>query len=161
MCRRRLSVQVSKGRYEYFYCLGQKNRAPTGCREPYVAAHELEAQVKQLYAKVQLPEAWLERLNQALEAEVTARQQRNAAEREFLTRKLAKAEAEGRKLLNAYYAGAIDVRVLKDEQDRIGTDVRAVEERLAAVDAHLGEWQEILGTAMRFATNCAKAYAKA
>ncbi|MGH9104266.1 MAG: hypothetical protein ACRDZX_00195, partial [Acidimicrobiales bacterium] len=29
------------------------------------------------------------------------------------------------------------------------------------VDAHLAEWQEILETAMRFATNCAKAYARA
>ncbi len=161
VCGRRLSVQLSKGRYEYFYCLGQKNRAPTGCREPYVAAHELEAQVEQLYSEVQLPEAWLERLNQALEAEVSARQHRNAAEREFLANKLTKAEAERRKLLDAYYAGAIDVKVLKEEQDRIGADIRAVEERLAAVDTHLDEWKEILGIAMRFATKCARAYAKA
>ena len=47
------------------------------------------------------------------------------------------------------------------EQARIDTDVRSAEERLAAVDAHLAEWQEILETAMRFATNCAKAYARA
>jgi hypothetical protein len=30
-----------------------------------------------------------------------------------------------------------------------------------AVDAHPAEWQEILETATRFATNCAKAYARA
>jgi len=50
---------------------------------------------------------------------------------------------------------------LKAEQARIATDVRAAEERLAAVDAHLAEWQEIFETAMRFATNCAKDYARA
>lgn len=33
--------------------------------------------------------------------------------------------------------------------------------RLTAVDAHLAEWQEILETAMRFATNCATAYTRA
>jgi site-specific DNA recombinase len=161
VCGRALSVQLSKGRYEYLYCLGQKNRNPTGCREPYVPAGDLEAQVEQLYKRIQLPKSWLGRLREELESEITSRQRRNSSEREFLTRKLAKAETERRKLLDAYYAGAIDVSVLKNEQARIGTDIRGAEERLAAVDAHLAEWQEILETAMRFATNCAKAYARA
>ena len=52
VCGRGLSVQVSKGRYEYFYCLGQKNANPTGCREPYVPAGDLEAQVEALYRQV-------------------------------------------------------------------------------------------------------------
>jgi DNA invertase Pin-like site-specific DNA recombinase len=161
VCGRGLSVQLSKGRYEYLYCLGQKNRNPTGCREPYVAAGDLEAQVEQLYERIQLPKSWLTRVREELEAEITSRQHRNASEREFLTRKLTKAETERRKLLDAYYAGAIDVAVLKAEQVRIASDIRGAEERLAAVDAHLAEWQEILETAMRFATNCAKAYGRA
>jgi len=161
VCGRGLSFQVSKGRYEYLYCLGQKNRNPTGCQEPYIPAGDLEAQVEQLYEKIELPKPWRKRLRGELEAEITARQHRNAAERELLTRRLAKAETERRKLLDAYYTGAIDVTTLKTEQARIATDVRGAEERLAAVDAHLAEWQEILETAMRFATNCAKAYARA
>jgi hypothetical protein len=161
VCGRGLSVQLSKGRYEYLYCLGQKNRNPTGCREPYVPAGDLEAQVEQLYERIQLPRSWLKRLREELEAEITARQHRNSAEREFLTRKLAKAETERRKLLDAYYAGAVDVAVLKAEQARIAADIRAAEERLGAVDAHLAEWQEILETAMRFAANCAKGYGRA
>ncbi|HEY1830035.1 MAG TPA: hypothetical protein VGG38_07325 [Acidimicrobiales bacterium] len=124
-------------------------------------AGDLEAQVEQLYEKIELPKSWRKRLRDELEAEITARQHRNAAEREFLTRKLAKADTERRKLLDAYYANAIDVTTLKAEQARIAADVRSAEERLAAVDAHLAEWQEILETAMRFATNCAKAYARA
>jgi hypothetical protein len=126
-----------------------------------VAAGDLEAEVERLYEQIQLPKSWLARLREELEAEITARQHRNSAEREFLTRKLAKAETERRKLLDAYYAGAIDVAMLKAEQVRIASDIRGAEERLAAVDAHLAEWQEILETAMRFATNCAKAYARA
>lgn len=161
VCGRGLSIQLSKGRYEYFYCLGQKNRNRTGCREPYVPAADLEAQVEQLYRRLQLPKSWLARLREELEVEIAARQGRHASERAFLTRNLAKAETERRKLLDAYYAGAVDVAVLKTEQARIGADVRAAEERLAAVDAHLSAWQEILGTAMRFASNCGKAYARA
>ena len=160
VCGRGLSIQVSKGRYEYFYCLGQKNRAPTGCREPYVPAGALEAQIEELYRDIQLPRSWLAPLREALEAEITARQCRNAGERELITRRLSKAEMERRKLLDAYYAGAVDVAALKAEQARIGADVRSAETRLAAVDAHLSEWQEILEIAMRFATNCGKSYAR-
>ena len=119
------------------------------------------AQVEALYARVQLPRSWLARLREELEAEIATRQRRGAAERELLTRKLAKADRERRKVLEAYYAGAIDVAVLKAEQARIGADARAAEERLAVVDAHLDEWRGVLETAMRFATNCAAAYARA
>ena len=121
----------------------------------------LEAQVEQLYEKIELPTSWLARLRGELETEITLRQHRNASEREFLTRKLAKAEAERRKPPDAYYAGAIDVATIKMEEARIGSDIREAEERLAAVDAHLAEWQVILETAMRFATNCARAYVPA
>ncbi len=161
VCGRGLSIQVSKGRYEYLYCLGQKNRNPTGCREPYVPADVLETQVEELYRKVQLPKSWLARLREELEGEITSRQRRNANEREFITRQLTKAETERRRLLDAYYGGAIDVATLKSEQARIGADIRAAEERLAAVDAHLAEWQDILEAAARFAANCGKAYARA
>lgn len=38
VCGRAPSLQLSKGRYRYFYCLGQKDRHyPTGCRENYVS----------------------------------------------------------------------------------------------------------------------------
>ena len=78
----------------------------------------------------------------------------------FQTRKLTKLEGERRKLLDAYYASAIDVTMLKGEQDRIGRDVRDVEDRLATVDAHLHEWQETLNVAMRITSNCGNAYAR-
>jgi site-specific DNA recombinase len=161
VCGRKLSCQLSKGRYLYFFCLGQKTGGPDVCREPYIPADRLEEEITNLYQRIQLPAVLVERLNAELEAEVIARQDCNAREREFHTHKLAKLEAERRKLLDAYYAAAIYVALLKQEQERIGREVHAVEERLTAVDAHLQEWQEVLGLAMRFATNCANAYAKA
>jgi hypothetical protein len=74
---RRLPIQLSKGRHVYFYCLGQKSRrAPSGCREAYVAADVVERQVEELYRKVQLPAAMIERLVGDMEAGVMARQER-------------------------------------------------------------------------------------
>ncbi len=74
VCGRGLSFQLVKGRYDYLYCLGQKNRNPTGCQEPYMAAGDLEAKVEQLYEKIELPKSWLKRLREELESEITARQ---------------------------------------------------------------------------------------
>lgn len=96
-----------------------------------------------------------------MEAEIITRQDRNAAEREFLTRKLAKDETERRKLLEAYYAGAIDIALLRSEQQRIAGDIREVEERLKNVEATLAEWQEVVAIAFKFAANCGQAYRSA
>ena len=83
------------------------------------------------------------------------------AQRELLTRRVAKAEAERRKLLDAYYSGAIDVPTLKVEQARIGADLATAQDRLADLDANLTEWQEILELAATFAARCGDAYRKA
>ena len=108
-----------------------------------------------------MPAAWAERLREELAGEIVERQRADAAQRELLTRRLAKAEAQRRKLLDAYYAGAIDVTTLKSEQARIGADIQAAKDRLGDLDANLGEWQEILDLAATFATRCGDAYRKA
>jgi site-specific DNA recombinase len=161
VCGRRLSIQHSKSRYTYFFCLGQKNDPQGTCRERYVAADDLEAQVEDLYTSIQLPESWAERLRDEIDAEIVERQRADAAQRELLTRRLAKAESERRKLLDAYYAGAIDVATLKTEQGRIGTDLTTTKDRLGDLDANLTEWQEILELAASLATRCGDAYRKA
>ncbi|MDA8039375.1 MAG: recombinase family protein [Actinomycetota bacterium] len=109
VCGRRLSIQHSKGRYVYFFCLGQKNDPAGTCREAYLAADDLESQVEDLYRRIQLPESWAERLREEMAAEIEERQTADAAQRELFTDRLAKAENERRKLLDAYYGGAIDV----------------------------------------------------
>ena len=161
VCGRRLSVQHSKGRYLYFFCLGQKNGGDVMCRERYVAADRVEDEVAALYERLQLPARVIERLRKGLEAEFAAREQRSAAEREYQSKRLAKIDAQRRKLLDAYYANAIDVATLKAEQDRLGRDAQHVQDRLAALDANLEEARQVLDTAIAFAADCATAYAKA
>ena len=160
VCGRRLSVQHSKGRYLYFFCLGQKNDAASTCRERYVAADRLEAEVAALYAKLQLPGAFIDRIRAGLDADILAHQHRNTAEREYQSRRLAKIDGQRRKLLDAYYAAAIDVATLKTEQERLGRDARQVQDRLDTLDANLDQWREIIDLALRFAADCATGYAK-
>ena len=85
MCGRRLSLRFSKGTCTYFYCLGQKDRRNgTGCRERYVAADQLEAEVEDLYGRIEVPDEWAEGLREAVAAEVAARHEDTTAERELL-----------------------------------------------------------------------------
>jgi len=125
----------SKGHYCYFFCLRQKNDPDGTGPEPYVPADRLDTEIEAVYQRIQLAPAWLDQLREDIDAEVTERQHRDAGQREFLTRQLARAETQRRKLLDAYYTEAIDVRTLKTEQDRIGADITAAKDKLADLDA--------------------------
>ena len=88
VCGRRLSIQHSKGTYTYFYCLGQKDRRNgTGCQERYVAADHLEAEVEDLYGRIEVPADWAEGLRQAIATEVATHHEDTTAERELLAQR--------------------------------------------------------------------------
>jgi site-specific DNA recombinase len=162
VCGRRLSIQQSKGTYTYFYCLGQKDRRNgTGCREPYVAADQLEAEVESLYDKIQVPKNWAKGLEDAIAIEVADHDVDTTSERASLATQRKRSDAERHKLMEAYYGGAIDVPMLRHEQERIGADLRSIESRQTALDATLDDWQEVMHTALRFATNCGRGYRRA
>lgn len=160
VCGRGLSLQPSKGgRYRDFFCLGQKDRSTRlAAQERYVSADKLEAAVEALYKDVQLPAAWADRLREDFRRSLIPRQEHNSAGRELLTHRLATLETERRKLLDAYYRGAIDLDLVREEQARIGEEVREAEERLRDADADLAEWTGILEIALRFASNCSAIY---
>jgi hypothetical protein len=142
-----------------WYCLGQKDRRNgTGCQERYVAADQLEAEVEDLFGRIEVPADWAEGLREAIAAEVATHHEDTTTERELLAQRRDHAEAERFKLMDAYYANAIDVQMLRQEQDRIGAELRAIESRQATLDASLDDWQEVMDLALRFSARCATAY---
>jgi len=162
VCGRRLSIQHSKGTYTYFYCLGQKDRRKgTGCRERYVAADQLEAEIEDLYGRIEVPDDWAEGLRQAIADEVATHHEDTTAERKLLANQHERLDAERFKLMEAYYANAIDVTMLRREQERIGAELHAVESRQAVIESSLDNWQEVMNLALRFSTSCARAYRRA
>jgi len=54
-----------------------------------------------------------------LDTELVAREERNVAERDFQIKRMEKLNAQRRKLLDAYYAGAVGVMMLREEQERL------------------------------------------
>ena len=162
VCGRRLSLQFSKGTYTYFYCLGQKDRRNgTGCQERYVAADQLKAEVEDLYGRIEVPTDWAEGLREAVAAEVATRHDDTTAERELLATQQERLASERYKLMEACYANAIDVTMLRREQERIGAELRTIELRQGVLDGSLDDWQEVVDLALRLSTRCATAYRRA
>jgi len=124
-------------------------------------AGDAEALVEDVYGRVQLPSSWMELLTTELEAEIAERQAETAARRAALAKKLAKIADERQKVLQAFYATAIPLELLKTEQDRLTAEDRAAKQELDAAEADLGGWQDVLQTAITLAGNCHAAYLKA
>jgi site-specific DNA recombinase len=117
--------------------------------------------VEDLYQRIQLPESWVDRLIEELEAEIVERQAEASERRVVLTKTLARLAEERGKLLQAFYANAIPLELLKAEQDRIGIAEQAAKAELEAAEGDLEGWQDVLRTAIRLAGNCHAAYTKA
>ena len=117
--------------------------------------------VEDLYRQIQLPRSWVRRLTEELEAEIVERQAEASERRVLLTKTLAKLAEERGKLLQAFYANAIPLDLLKTEQDRIGAAEQAAKAELETTEGDLDGWQDILRTAIPLAGNCHAAYLKA
>jgi site-specific DNA recombinase len=132
---RRLSLTLAKGTYLYFYCLGKRGTTRTGCSQPYILASDAEPLVEDLYQQIQLPVSWVNRLTEELEAEAVERQTDASERRVVPTRTLARLADKRGKLLQAFYANAIPLELLKTEQDRIGVAEQAAKDELQSAEA--------------------------
>jgi site-specific DNA recombinase len=70
-------------------------------------------------------------------------------------------EKERQKLLQAHYADAIPIDLMRAEQQRITTELAIVEQRIAASETKHDEIEKSLAVALDLVGNCAEAYALA
>ena len=60
--------------------------------------------------------------------------------------------------MEAYYANAIDVTMLRREQEHIGAELRTIESRQGVLGGSLDDWQDVMDLALWFSTRCATGY---
>ena len=60
--------------------------------------------------------------------------------------------------MEAYYANAIDVTMLRREQEHIGAELRTIESRQSVLGGSLDDWQDVMDLALWFSTRCATGY---
>jgi site-specific DNA recombinase len=163
-CGSRMIVSHSRshtGRvYRYFTCVG-KHQKRTGCTMRAVVIDQVEELVEDYYATVQLPKEIHEMLEPRLRADIEAYYAEARSEQTFLTTRRTRLLNERSKLLQAHYAGAVPLDLLKSEQSRIAGELDAIARRIKQTEDHQALVEENVRRALTLASNCQAAYRSA
>jgi site-specific DNA recombinase len=162
-CGSRLIVCHAKGRggtYPYFICIGRQQKR-TDCKLRALRIEKVEAAIAAHYATVQLPEKELVEVRAFLEEELSNLRLDAERERRVQERRLVGLFAERKKLLDAHYADAVPLDLLKSEQERLTREIESAEGRLAEVESDFKKAGTNLKRALTRAGDCETAYREA
>jgi site-specific DNA recombinase len=163
-CRSRLIITYARSRsgrrYPYFVCSGRHNKR-TNCTFKAVLIPEVEEKIVDHYAGHELSPEERDALEHVLTEELAIMRQEAAAERARLLKGQRRLLHEREKLLQAHYADAIPLDMLKREQNRIRDALAHIDQRLVATDNQPDMIETNLRAALTFATDAQATYANA
>ena len=163
-CGGRLIVSHNKGSkgkvYRYFICV-ERQKKRRSCEQRAVRISKIEQLVEEHYWKLQL----IEGEPKNLRAEIRAELQESYEEAERQTkeqRARRKAlENEQAKLLQAHYADAIPLDLMKSEQQRIENELALCDQQVHNTQTRFEQIEKNLGSALNAAGRWAYAYENA
>ena len=162
-CGSRLIVSNAKNRhgnvYCYFVCSGRHSKR-TDCTRQAMLIEDVEKLVEDYYTRVQITPAQQDALAGMLHHEFDRLMAAETDELARLTANRDRLEGEQDRLMQAHYADAIPLSVLKREQDRITGELDKVTRR---IDAHYGDYADArahLDDALGLLANCADIYTR-
>lgn len=117
--------------YPYFVCSG-RHGGTTNCTRQAMLIEDVEHLIEDLYETIQVSAKTRQDLADMLHAEFDRLMASETKELARLTQDRDRLEDERVKLLQAHYAGAVPLDLLKKEQDRIGAELEVIGNRLAA-----------------------------
>ena len=153
-CNSRLGTTLAKGgRFEYFFCIG-RHRKRTACAEPYASTAKLEKEIEALYGRIELPEARRQQIERSVEMEIGQQVLGSTKSARRHQEKLMQLDSERQKLIQAFYADAIPVELLRTEQQRIDDEVRALKEQIGLDRETLEHARKAVEIALRLIDRC-------
>ncbi len=155
-CGSRLCVAKAKRRYDYFFCVGRQRR--NGCRLPYLSMDAVEAALEVHYRSVSLDPELAAEAKDALAAELADRRYHSQLDVTRQRKRLARLADERRKLLQAFYAGAIPLELLTEEQARITSEVQQAQSLLTQAEHAFEDVEATIRAALELAVNLHDAY---
>jgi repressor LexA len=162
-CGSRLIVCHAKGRgstYPYFICLGRQQKR-TDCQLRALRIEKVEDAIARHYATVQLSEQELIDVRAFLEEDLSGLRLDGVRERRVQERRLVGLFAERKKLLDAHYAAAVPLDLLRSEQERLTREIDSAEGRLAEVEGDFKKAESNLKRALTRVGDCKTAYREA
>jgi site-specific DNA recombinase len=163
-CGARLGVMNSKNRwgtiYPYFYCLGRARKGST-CTQRAVLISEVEQRVIDLYGTYELPAEDRAMLRQFVDSELMQQETERTGERVRQQLRANQLLEERQKLLQAHYAGAIPMELLRSEQARISIELEAAHRLLAGAAAHVALLVAAIDATLCRLDDCHRTYEEA
>ena len=150
-CGSRIGVTYSKGRggtYPYFMCVGRHSKR-TDCTFRSRRIEVVEEEVIAYYRRVRLHTEGLLAARDVLSAELAKEYEAGEAEEHRQRERITHLRTERKKLMDAHYAGAVPLDLLKEEQTRINQEMVAAEAVLGSAQASFEQVQATLDGAMR------------
>ncbi len=162
-CGAKLMFERPRGqtgeRYDYFTCSGRR-RSTTSCTRAAILAKRIERKIEQAYATKSLTAEQAAATGTILHDVFNHLEGSTKDERTALTEQQAKLEAERLKLVQAHYADAIPVDLLKTEQDRIHNALTAIQTRLDSLHTRYADARVGLDEMLGFLTDLHDLYMK-
>jgi len=160
-CDSRLLITHSTNRhgvtYPYFICSG-RHRKRTTCTRQAVLIDWVAQQIERDYAAISLPSEIAEALVAMLTRDLAELHQSSERDRQHLQREHDRLRAEQTSLLQAHYAGAVPLDLLKQEQTRISSRLSVLTQRLDGANTEHARVQTNLQTCIAHLNDCHAAY---
>jgi len=160
-CGSRLVVSHAKNRhgtiYPYFICVGRQQKRTT-CLQQAVRIDQVEEIVTTAYAKIRLSAEQADSVRDFILDEITMLRDKGKGERSRLQWRVNALTKEQQKLLDAHYADAIPLDLLKKEQSRITSELVSAKARLARLALDYSTAETNLTHALTLARDCESAY---
>ena len=161
LCGARLLVQHAtsraSGTYHYFVC-ARRHRVHD-CTFKAVLIDEVEARVAELYQQIQLSSDDRREIERYLSAEFEHIQANRQQDIQRLTTRQQQLEDQRHKLLEAHYAGAIPLDLLKKEQEQLTSGILAIQRELDGYTADAALVEQHLTQALDLLEDCSRLYA--
>ncbi len=162
-CGSRLLFSLARGKlggkYPYFFCSGRQRR--NGCSQRYLSVPEVEQAVARFYMGIELSNEDALRVRQRLKDHLQKQHRTLQRDAERAAKRLSGLEDQQLRLLQAHYAGAVPLDLLKREQDRLEADLRNARAAIAAAASKQADGERVIKLAVDIGANCGLAYLQA
>ncbi len=152
-CGSRLCITKTVNRhgtvYMYYFCVGRQQKR-SACDQPVVPVSKVEKLVDDIWSEIRLDPKYGALLQEMVQNELDVLQDKNHKTERSAKRQLDLKREQRRKLLDAYYAGALPLEVFKSEQQALTSAIEAQERRLAQAHTKVAELEQVLRKALQF-----------
>lgn len=160
-CGARLIIHNAKSRsgnrYPYFVCSAKHNKR-NDCNQRSLLIDEVAGKIEALYQQISFTTEFRNLLQGFITEQIDKLAEESQTELTRLKLQKDKLEREQHKLLQAHYADAIPLHMLKEEQERIGRSLKNIIHQMEAYQNEYAESSKNLNSVFELLDDCGRAY---